>query len=459
MKNTSYTHRYLAKIVMEAETPLSVGSGEKNITTDALVITDVNGLPYIPGTALAGIVRHAIGEEEAREFFGFQGTGKKPDGRGSEIIFSSAQMVGGNGKVIDGLQKIDFTTNFFRYFKSLPIRQHVCIESNGAAKKTGKFDEQIVFKGTRFCFEIEMVSEGKNESLFDKVIDQLHFNTFRVGGGSRCGFGEIKIVSCKTAKLNLLEESDLDAYLEKSSSLADDDFWDKKGTENRKKDLSNSWVEYRLELTPDDFFLFGSGFGNDKADMAPVAETFIEWDKQTGKCKFQENNILIPASSVKGALAHRTAFYYNKINGLFADTPNTKAKVGSNNLAVKTLFGSDDSDNPQRGKVLFSDIIEVPKTKLETKILQHVSIDRFTGGAVNGALFTEEVVCGDNQPYTFKLMVEKSAIKDEAIRKAFHLALRDLTIGMLPLGGGVNRGNGCFTGTLERTDMEVIDYE
>ncbi|MBR3713032.1 MAG: CRISPR-associated protein, partial [Bacteroidales bacterium] len=44
-----YTHRFLARMIIEAKTPLAVGSGDKDITTDALVATDVNGLPYIPG--------------------------------------------------------------------------------------------------------------------------------------------------------------------------------------------------------------------------------------------------------------------------------------------------------------------------------------------------------------------------------------------------------------------------
>ena len=58
-KTKQYTHRFLARFVIEAETPLAVGSGEKDILTDALVATDVNGLPYIPGTAIAGVLRHA----------------------------------------------------------------------------------------------------------------------------------------------------------------------------------------------------------------------------------------------------------------------------------------------------------------------------------------------------------------------------------------------------------------
>ena len=54
------TQRYIARIILEAETPLFVGSGDSSLLKDALVHKDFNGLPMIPGTALAGVLRHSI---------------------------------------------------------------------------------------------------------------------------------------------------------------------------------------------------------------------------------------------------------------------------------------------------------------------------------------------------------------------------------------------------------------
>ena len=69
IKATKYKFRHLARVIIEAKTPIAVGSGEKDVITDALVATDVNGLPYIPGTALAGVVRSMIGEEKSRKYW------------------------------------------------------------------------------------------------------------------------------------------------------------------------------------------------------------------------------------------------------------------------------------------------------------------------------------------------------------------------------------------------------
>ena len=53
-------------------------------------------------------------------------------------------------------------------------------------------------------------------------------------------------------------------------------------------------------------FSFGSGFGDDEADMTPMKAQKVVWEKGIGTLK--DNLVLIPATSVKGALAHRVAY-------------------------------------------------------------------------------------------------------------------------------------------------------
>ena len=66
------THKYIARLIIEAATPLLVGSGEKGLTVDKLVAKDANNLPYIPATGLAGVLRHAFaiafGEKKTNDF-------------------------------------------------------------------------------------------------------------------------------------------------------------------------------------------------------------------------------------------------------------------------------------------------------------------------------------------------------------------------------------------------------
>ena len=101
-----------------------------------------------------------------------------------------------------------------------------------------------------------------------------------------------------------------------------------------------------------------------------------------------------------------------------------------------------------------SDIVKEKVSSTKPKVLNHVSIDRFTGGAIDGALFSEETLLANKESFEFTIMVNNQAFKDnvdgeekikkENIIKALESAIYDVCTGMLPLGGGVNRGNGCF---------------
>lgn len=476
METVKFTHRYIARLVIEAKTSLAVGSGNRDVMTDQLIVRDINGLPYIPGTTLSGVLRHAIRDiGTTNALFGFQ---EGDDGAGSRLIISSAQMIGKNGIVIDGFQKIDFTDSFYAGFNSLPVRQHVRLSHKGAAEKHGKFDEEVVYKGTRFCFEMEMISDDSEEdkALWNKIILEISNPTFRIGGGTRKGFGEIEILTkqSKSAIFNLEVAEDLKHYLDKTSSL-NDEFWEKKGEAiNPPVNTKPDWLEFDLKLKPQDYFLFSSGFASEdgSADMSFTTEQIIEWDEGTGIPSFSEQKVLIPASSVKGAIAHRTAFHFNKSYGIFADqleqedTYNQLKKNGYNvpdsyqaykdtedkvsivtaeNPAIKSLFGYSANDDDQRGRGIFYDVF-ISNENVQQKLLNHVAIDRFTGGAIAGKLFSEQVVSSD-ESVSLKIFIENKDVKSGYL-EAFKAALNDVCNGMLLLGGGTMRGHGTFTGTL-----------
>lgn len=459
----------MARIIIEAKSPLNIGSGNKGIKSDSLVLRDINGLPFIPGTTIAGLLRHSFTikrEENEKDEDYKKRLEKKQDllmgnqKMGSPLIITEAKMVDCDGTILDGiLSQEKLNSPFLVNYRQLPIRQHARIGHRGATIKGGKFDEEIVLKGTRFCFEMEMLSDNNDDAEFKELLNTLNSDTFRIGSGSRSGFGEIEVVGsqCQYKKIDLEDPQQKDWYLKKSSSL--NESWQDAEILKLEKPSTNDWTSYTLLLKPVDFILFGSGFGNDKADMTFVRETFIDWSKTPAQAKDRECVVLIPASSVKGALSHRLAFHYNKLKEKFADTltggETIKDFVGKNNAAVKAIFGSEGEkdaqgkmQNKQRGNVLMSDIIQ--EATITPKILNHVSIDRFTGGAIDGALFSEETLYAKGQTFEFNLFVSDRAFEDKDVKTAFENTLKDLCSGLLPLGGGVNRGNGCFDGTIKR---------
>ncbi len=473
-----YSNRYIARIVIEAETPIAVGGGNKDLALDRPVAKEANGIPFIPGTSLAGVLRHAIydhaGEREETgrlikildDIFGYQNDKNQENSLGSRLSVSSAHLTGKRGKVFDGLCLIpekDVNYEFIDRYKELPVRQHVRMSHRGAADTVnkGKFDEEVLYKGSRFIFEIEMKGTGENKNEDDKIWNRLLniFNhpDFRIGGGSSRGFGQIKVKEIKSLILDLTDSKQRTTYLEHSSCL-DTEFPGELFQKDEKQ--SSNYISYRLILKPEDFYLFSSGLKSDIADMNPVTEPVVGWNDKDEPC-FSEEMVLVPASSVKGAVSHRVAYHYNKLAHNFADKlTDPQDHVGEENIAVKTLFGlaSDYSNQKpgRKGAVLSSDIY---RKTVHYKKLDHVAIDRFTGGAIDGALFNENVVYEENE-FILEFHVNPDVVANrkadnnkpeekDFILKAFEKTLMDICSGSLPLGGGTMRGNGIFNGTLK----------
>lgn len=472
MTTTRYTHRHIVRLTVEAATPLAVGTGKgSDILTDAPVAKDVNGLPYIPATSIAGVLRHAMGyidnKTDGNPFGYIDGADNDDSGHGSDIIFTDAVIVGKDGKALDGIQNIDWDDEFYRAFQDLPIRQHVRINDKGTAdnKNNGKFDNEVVYKGTRFVFEIELMSDSDDKDSADKhitdAINRLRYCTLRIGGGTRKGYGKLKIIKCLKASLDLSTPEDLEKYLKKSSSLAED--WDGFTEVSEIESLDDSkWTHYQLKLKPLDFFMFGSGMGDSDADNVYVSELVVS----QGESIDNNKRVLIPGSSVKGAIAHRTAYHYNKIKKRFAGEQKPEDITGCNNEAVAAIFGKADGDKFTRGRILIDDIIKGQvkaeadadageKATPTAKTFFHNKIDQFTGGTMDGALFQEKVIYDKGTEYTFDIYVENSALADDDIEKAFEQSLHDICTGLLPLGGITNRGNGIFTGTATKDNKPL----
>ncbi len=515
-----YSHRYIAKITIEAETPLSVGSGEKGLVTDRIVAKDANGLPYIPGTSLTGVLRNSlIHLGITNDIFGSGGS----DGEGSRLIVSSACLLGEDGKtVIEGLKNIDTNSGYYSFFTRLPERDHVRMTDKGVADSAnrGKYDEELVHKGTRFVFELELIGDSNDEPIWQNILDALDSPVFRIGAGTRKGFGKLLIIpeQSKQAIFDLTKEPQLLQYFEKSGALNDPLTNTKSISFGRSDHLDAKWQKYILSLKAKDFFLFGAGFGDDDADNKPKTEKYFDW--KDGKPKLVKDDfLLIPATSIKGIIAHRVAYYYNKQTGAKVGTSNTMTfetslnfekavselqeqfkiddlsfaadsdewnkleekinsitidsikewdafqedldeeidskgnsmmPVGENNAAVKALFGysknSEIDSDGLRGRVIINDIY-LPYDLKNDKVFNHVKIDRFTNGTIDGALFQEKASQYANE-IKLEIWVDKTAFDTAFVKEAFEQTLNEILEGKLQLGGNSAKGHGVFSGTL-----------
>lgn len=447
MNTPQHPLRYLARVTIQFETPFIIGGGTDDLFHDQVFVTDANGLPALPGSSLAGIMRHAwadAGYGNGDDIFGFQ---KKDQGHGSRLSISWGCIHNQENSPVEGIilnRKQLAEDAVLSEALITTARDHVRINHRGTAAKAGKFDERSVSAGHRFTFELLLEGTESDAAHWQRLLALLRSDAIRLGGKTRRGYGQFSVTSLKADSFNITTKQGFESFRSHPVSLAAP--CSLPDALPAKPVLSETAVVASLNLTPESFWMIGGGVDTE-VDMAPLTANRITWSGNKGNVQY--DRAILTGSSIKGAVSHRVAFHFNRLNAVFAGEAEPKEHTGTENKAVAALFGSEKKgEKGQRGRVIISDLfIEQPG---EQKILNHVSIDRFTGGArtLEGALFDEKPYYRGNEFCLNIAVTDADAIHDQTIRKAFAAALQDLADGRLALGAGSGRGNGFFKGTL-----------
>ena len=474
MKRHEYTMRYVARVVIEFTTPFHVGSGtvSDDEMVDMAVVTDANGLAAIPGDSIAGVLRaawqRARGNEwaSAADLFG-AGPENDDEEHGSRLDVSWGYIHDSENRPVTTIldrERLD-RDRILSSAMAPDIREHCRISHRGAALKHGLFNEYAVCPGHRYTFELHLSGAAKEElTIWKPLLHLLHAPWLRLGGKSRRGFGAFTVISVNQRKFNLAKRKDFQDYRALHPDLARPEPGLHAFKFEPKFKIQDPGLTITLPLVPTAYWMFGRGEDENSdgkpADMAPVRGQRVFWQDNRAILKTVP---LIPGSAVKGPIAHRTAFHYNQLQGIFADElakncPNTRKGVmeadailgphatAERNRAVLELFGHAKNSAGQggptgsRGRVIIDDIFldqEPPSS-----MVAHAPIDRFTSGTFN--LFHERPFCRGHIPAITLFIAEPEEISPDSL-KALKRALRDLCLGRLPLGGGTGRGLGRFT--------------
>ena len=465
---------HLARFTLEAQSALSIGSGANDGVYDHPIVRDANGLPMIPGTSLAGVLRHLWianhggKEAAANALFGYQRYDK---GDASRLEVAACPMQNSHGQAVEGLVVKqhgldDPLLKAAQATRDDPLfRDRVRISHRGVAADTGKFDRGLVLAGTRFCGELRLWSDKTADPDWEALLALLVDPRLRLGGATRAGLGAMRLVpeSLHCGTFNLRQPEDVRRLQTLAPSLG------------AHQGLTPTTVKHqpitalttlRLRLTPRDFWRIGQGDGAvnhyDKTpNLLPKTEAKVTWEQHNkGKINHQIKYALVPGSAVKGALAHRTAFHFNALSGIFVEDIEESKRAtwdkSEDSEAVRALFGfaKNKETAPQRsraqtgqaGQVFIDDLhLKLDRPKQQATSLMHNSIDRFTGGVRNRMLFSEEVLYNTPMELTITLL-PGVATTDDTTRQALARALVDLCAGRLALGGGATKGHGSFSG-------------
>lgn len=465
--------RYIARIVLEAQTPLSISTGNPDGVFDTALVRDANQLPAIPGTSLAGVLRHlwhAQHDEQSTEnLFGYA---SKDSGQPSRLAVSWGAML--NSKQVPALElllgkeseRLDdpLFKDAITQIDAPTYRNRVRLSHRGTASDKGKFDRTILPAGHRFAVELRLQAKEPDDNTWQQLLALLGHPGFRLGGGTRSGLGRMKVVQVHQGRFDLRDLSQAKAFRKLGHTPMDTQGLHPDKIEEL---LPVGWVQGTLKLEARGLWRIGQGAeplsqkGQKPADLLPITEQRIEWKNSEGKPALTA--LLVPASSIKGALAHRMAFHTHCQQGVWADDIElSKDQEPELPQAVRDLFGElkdkqrDDSEDKGLAGRIYIDDAYVPTNQVKIARLMHNVIDRFTGGVRNRMLFEEESIYQGSIEIRIALHTQPLEDKPE-LKQAFKAALDDLCEGRLALGSRTTTGNGFFSGSLHGSLKDWLD--
>ena len=402
----------------------------------------------------------------------------------------------------------------------LPRRHGVGIDrTTGAASDGALYEHEFLPRGTRFT--IRITAEGRDDEPMgreqsdgipgpasSKAIELLlHlirslFKSKAISLGGRTGSGQGAI---KVQESNEERQASDDQYLRivaQSKGIEGKEPVDivdaltgalTEGPESSKGTDSSAWVDTqpaRIKITwwsPTGIFVAEDekltkqrkaqkeaenkekGINEEVHEVVyPLRDPSEEWENA---------QLLIPGTSIRGALRSRASRIARTILAARSElepftSQDIHEQIAAEPNLVRYMFGS----TKYRGALTVHDCLSTDCGKLIE--VTHNAIDRWTGGVIDGGLFTEAVYLGTHwEP--IKIEVDSGQLRrnvktecagknisnetiDEHARASWCLlclALAELSAGTLPLGGKTTRGLGqveVTSITLSHTDGTVI---
>lgn len=405
--------RVYYRLEMLLVSPLSIGSGESE-STDHDIIIDAVGRPFIPATAIAGVLRHSFPEDTAKRIFGYIPTSKEekaadPPVYPGRIMLYDALMTGKNEQF--------FITNR----DSVKLEEKVDV-------KGAKFDMQAVEPGVKFVSYIELLDESFAKDI-ENTFAKVNAGFIRFGTKTTRGYGQVKLSVKKK------EIPDFDAY---------SDF----AVYNEKK-----WACVEVFTLPE--------IVNDNIKIVLSLQSkggisIREYSTDVGRPDFETISVhnasgvkdtpVIPGTSWAGAM--RSRFF---------------ELTGNDEELINALFGyvnEKEKDKAIKSKIYFSETQLSGGTYKEST---RNSIDRFSAATKDGALYTERTY------FYGKTELEIVITKKLCDKEKFALAatIADLHNGFLAVGGLTAVGRGLFevtavngsTETAKLLDMDTLDLD
>jgi CRISPR/Cas system CSM-associated protein Csm3 (group 7 of RAMP superfamily) len=443
--------RIIVRGVLVLDTPTCFGTGDAEGPTDLMLLRDsISPKALLTGSSIAGALRNYLheyernyGKSERRQdiaaklfgdLFAYEDEKHLPEKQKLKTKEQDTQ----SSLIIDDALSSDIPI--------VELRDGVKIDSvTGTAADKAKYDLELLTAGTQFPLSFELLVDKENDENQLKealalALEGLKSSEISIGMKKRRGFGRCHVDEWQVWEFDLRQHSDRLAW------LAFDRPWSEPYA--KQPNVSESITEVlgvtirqqdkRERFSIQATFKLASPLlirsGQDSTGCAP--DVVHLRSHRDGELK-----PVLSGTSLAGVLRHRAERIVNTL--------------GKHQAIVKELFGFVEEDSKQAKAsrlAVHESVIENTADLVQNRI----AIDRFTGGAYHGALFSEQPIFGSNETrLTLELELRQPRKAEIGL---LLLLLKDLWTSDLPVGGESSIGRGRLQG-LEATMIRQIPGE
>lgn len=433
--------RWLIEGTLTLVTPTHLSNGDAAYDVDMPLLLDpLEKRPLLTGSSLAGALRNYL-NESLKGYIQVSETEEilEKDGSPAQLLFGAFRRddEGEQSPLIvhDALGTSPAGHPF-------ELRDGVRIDpKTRTAADKAKFDLQLLAAGTSFAIAFELII---TKEMLDKkhlanmkhalavALNGLQNKHIHLGGRKNRGYGECEVTGWRLRQYDLTQTVDLKAWLTYGRKWADDDPKWASGNdivqlldETLEKEDFRDLFQISANFAIDGSVLIRAGFETDFGpDMAHL-------ESRRG----QQMVPILSGTSIAGVVRSQALRIAHTISG-------DEEKATD---FVRSLFGYMPTEGEEEASSRAASRVLVKETEIvgdyKRLVQSRVAIDRFTGGALESALFTEQPVFGGETELT--LQVKRAS---DAEKGLFLLVLKDLWTGMAAVGGEASVGRGRLKG-------------
>lgn len=462
--------RIIVRGVLVLDTPTCLSNGDAAGVIDMMLLRDsISSHALLTGSSLAGALRNYLHDYEKN--YGKSATRQDMASKLFGDLFAYKNEKNKSEQEKNELRKKDSQSPLIiddalsSTIPKVELRDGVKINgATGTVDDGAKYDLEFLTAGTQFPLSFELLIEkDKDETQLKEALalalEGLKSGEISIGMKKQRGFGRCQVNEWQVWEFDLTKHSDRLAWLTFDRS------WSKPYKKSPSDRLLSNKKLKQLKIDKPDRrdrlvihakfklaspLLIRSGqdltkrSANDKNSKLSVPDVVHLRSQRNGKLE-----PVVSGTSLAGVLWHRAERIVNTL--------------GKDLKIVYDLFGKVDEKTKEAKAsrlVIHESVIESTNDLVQNRI----AIDRFTGGAYHGALFSEQPVFGIEVAKE-KKKSKKGKEKSKATQKNKHielklelrkpeeyeiglllLLLKDLWTGDLPVGGTSSIGRGRLQG-------------